>query len=283
MSEIAIVTDSTSDIPRHLAERYGISVVPLTLVHEGVVYRDGIDIHPSQFYSMLAKADKLPTTSQPSPSQFIDVFKPLLESGKQILSFHLSRVLSGTVNSARLAAQQLAPDRIHVVDTGSVSWGLAVQVLEAARLAMQGLSVPAILERIAQLKKHSEVLFTLNTLDYAHKGGRIGKLSSLVGNLLNIKPIARIQDGEYVLIRKVRSIRQAIADMVDFLVDKFGENKVRVAVGHTCSLDYAKMLLEQAIAHLNVVDEPVLFEIGPVIGTYAGPGAVGISVHPVEY
>jgi DegV family protein with EDD domain len=150
VSDIAIVTDSTSDIPRDLAERYGIRVVPLTVVHEGVVYRDGIDLTPEQFYPMLEKAKQLPTTSQPSPSQFMDVFGPLLESGKQILSFHLSKVLSGTVNSAKLAARQLAPDRIHVVDTGSVSFGIAVQAIEAARLAMEGFGVSAILEQVAR-------------------------------------------------------------------------------------------------------------------------------------
>ena len=150
MSDIAIVTDSTSDIPRDLAERYGIRVVPLTVVHEGVVYRDGIDLTPEQFYPMLEKAKQLPTTSQPSPSRFMDVFGPLLESGKQILSFHLSKVLSGTVNSAKLAARQLAPDRIHVVDTGSVSFGIAVQAIEAARLAMEGFGVSAILEQVAR-------------------------------------------------------------------------------------------------------------------------------------
>lgn len=283
MSDIAIVTDSTSDIPRDLAERYGIRVVPLTVVHEGVVYRDGIDLTPEQFYPMLEKAKQLPTTSQPSPSRFMDVFGPLLESGKQILSFHLSKVLSGTVNSAKLAARQLAPDRIHVVDTGSVSFGIAVQAIEAARLAMEGFGVSAILEQVARLKKYSEVLFSLNTLEYAYKGGRIGRFSSLLGSLLNVKPIAYIQDGEYVIVNKARSMKQVVAGMVDFVVDKFGQSKVRVAVGHTQALDYAKMLLEQAMSRLNVSDEPVLFEIGPVVGAYAGPGAVGISVHPVEY
>jgi len=283
VSEIAIVTDSTSDIPRELAEKYGVSVVPLSVVHEGVIYRDGVDLTPEQFYPMLEKAKDLPTTSQPSPSQFIEVFKPLIESGKQVLSFHISRVLSGTANSARLAAEQVAAGRIHVVDSGTVSYGIAAQAIEAARLAMQGLSASAILERISRLKDHTKVLFSLSTLDYAYKGGRIGKISSLLGNLLNIKPIAYIQDGEYVIIRKVRSMKQVIAGMLDFLVDIFGERKVRLAVGHTQALDVAKMLLEQAVELLNVADEPVLFEIGPVVGTYAGPGAVGICVHPVEY
>ncbi|HHT85876.1 MAG: DegV family protein [Bacillota bacterium] len=283
MSGIAVVTDSTSDIPKGLAKQYGISVVPLSVIHEGVVYRDGIDITPEQFYPMLEKADSLPTSSQPSPSQFMDVFKPLIESGKQVLSFHLSRALSSTVDSARLAAQQLAPDRIHVVDTCSISYGIAVQAIEAARLAMEGRAVPAILERIDRLKNRSDVLFSLNALDYLHKGGRIGKVSSLVGNLLNIKPIVHVQDGVYVPIGKVRSMKQAVTGMVDFLANKFGADKVRVGVGHGQAIDFAKMILEQAVSRLNVVEEPVLFDVGPVIGVHTGPGTVGISVHSVTY
>lgn len=283
MSGIAVVTDSTSDIPKGLAKQYGISVAPLSVIHEGVVYRDGIDITPEQFYPMLEKADSLPTSSQPSPSQFMDVFKPLIESGKQVLSFHLSRALSSTVDSARLAAQQLAPDRIHVVDTCSISYGIAVQAIEAARLAMEGRAVPAILERIDRLKNRSDVLFSLNALDYLHKGGRIGKVSSLVGNLLNIKPIVHVQDGVYVPIGKVRSMKQAVTGMVDFLANKFGADKVRVGVGHGQAIDFAKMILEQAVSRLNVVEEPVLFDVGPVIGVHTGPGTVGISVHSVTY
>ena len=283
MSGIAVVTDSTSDIPKGLAKQYGISVVPLSVIHEGVVYRDGIDITPEQFYPMLEKADSLPTSSQPSPSQFMDVFKPLIESGKQVLSFHLSRALSSTVDSARLAAQQLAPDRIHVVDTCSISYGIAVQAIEAARLAMEGRAVPAILERIDRLKNRSDVLFSLNALDYLHKGGRIGKVSSLVGNLLNIKPIVHVQDGVYVPIGKVRSMKQAVTGMVDFLANKFGADKVRVGVGHGQAIDFAKMILEQAVSRLNVVEEPVLFDVGPVIGVHTGPGTVGSSVHSVTY
>ncbi|HHY11787.1 MAG TPA: DegV family protein [Firmicutes bacterium] len=283
MSNIAVVTDSTSDIPRNLAEQYGISVIPLSVIHEGVIYRDGIDLTSEQFYPMLEKAKELPTSSQPSPRQFIDIFKPLVESGKEVLSFHLSKALSSTVDSARLAAEQLAPGRIHIVDTGSISYGIAVQAIEAARLAMAGYAVPAILECMARLKKQSEVLFSLDTLHYLHKGGRIGKVSSLLGNLLNIKPIVHVEDGVYVPIGKVRSIKHAIAGMVDFLAQKFGKNKVLVGVGHGQALDYAKCLIEQVVSRLNIVGEPVLFEVGPVIGVHTGPGTVGISVHPVAY
>ncbi len=283
MSNIAVVTDSTSDIPRTQAEEFGISVIPLSVVHEGVVYRDGIDITPKQFYPMLEKAKELPTSSQPSPKQFLDVYKPLIESGKQILSFHISKGLSSTVDVARLAAKQLAPDRIHVVDTCSISYGIAVQAIEAARLVSQELNVSNILERLSRLKEQSEVLFSLDTLHYLHKGGRIGKVSSLLGNLLNIKPIVRVENGIYVPIGKVRSIKHALSGMVDFLAQKFGRTKVLVGVGHGHAIDYAKCLFELVMSRLNVAEEPVLFEVGPVIGVHTGPGTVGISVRPAAY
>ncbi len=283
MSNIAVVTDSTSDIPKNLAVQYGISVIPLSVIHEGVVYRDGIDLTPEQFYPMLENANELPTSSQPSPRQFIEIFKPLLESGKEILSFHLSKGLSSTVGAARMAAEQLAPDRIHVVDTESISYGIAVQAIEAARLAMQGFTVPSILEKVARLRKQSEVLFSLDTLHYLHKGGRIGKVSSLLGNLLNIKPIVRVENGIYVPIGKVRSIKHALTGMVDFLEKVFGRTKVLVAVGHGKGSKYARWLLDMVLSRLNVVGEPVFFEVGPVIGVHTGPGTVGINVRPLEY
>jgi DegV family protein with EDD domain len=283
VSNIAVVTDSTSDIPRTLAEEFGISVIPLSVVHEGVVYRDGIDITPAQFYPMLEKAKELPTSSQPSPKQFFDMYKPLIESGKEILSFHLSKGLSSTVDAARLAAKQLAPDRIHVVDTRSISYGIAVQAVEAARLVRQGLSVSNILERLSRLKEQSEVLFSLDTLHYLHKGGRIGKVSSLLGNLLNIKPIVRVEDGIYVPIGKVRSIKHALVGMVDYLAEKFGKSKVFVAIGHGQAIEYARSLLDLVMSRLNVAEEPVFFEVGPVIGVHTGPGTVGINVRPVVY
>ncbi len=283
MNNIAVVTDSTSDIPRSLAKEYGISVIPLSVIHEGVIYKDGVDLTSEQFYPMLEAADELPTSSQPSPQEFVDIFKPFLESGKQILSFHLSKVLSSTVDAARIAAEQLGPDRIHIVDTGSISFGIAVQAIEAVRLARAGHAVPAILECVARLKERSEVLFSLNTMHYLHKGGRIGKVSSLLGNLLNIKPIVHVDDGLYVPVGKVRSMKQALSGMIDFLVQKFGKNKVSVAIGHGQALNYAKELLELAVARLNVAGEPGFYEVGPVIGVHTGPGTVGISVRALKY
>ncbi|MFA6655481.1 MAG: DegV family protein, partial [Bacillota bacterium] len=225
---------------------------------------------------------ELPTSSQPSPQEFLDIYKPLIDSGKEILSFHISKGLSGTVDAAKMAASQLAPDRIHVVDTQSISFGIAGQAIEAARLAKEGFSAQEILQKVSEIKDQSEVLFSLDTLYYLERGGRIGKVSSVVGSLLKIKPIVRVEDGIYVPLAKVRSMKQAISGMVEFLQGKFKKNKVSIAVGHGQGLEYAQSLLELALEKLNVKDRPSLFEVGPVIGVHTGPGTVGIYARPAR-
>ncbi|HOK64421.1 MAG TPA: DegV family protein [Bacillota bacterium] len=284
MSDIAVVTDSTSDIGTELAKQLDITVIPLSIIYRGVVYKDGVDLTPSEFYPMLEEAGdgELPTSSQPSPQEFLDIYKPLIDSGKEILSFHISKGLSGTVDAAKMAASQLAPDRIHVVDTQSISFGIAGQAIEAARLAKEGFSAQEILQKVSEIKDQSEVLFSLDTLYYLERGGRIGKVSSVVGSLLKIKPIVRVEDGIYVPLAKVRSMKQAISGMVEFLQGKFKKNKVSIAVGHGQGLEYAQSLLELALEKLNVKDRPSLFEVGPVIGVHTGPGTVGIYARPAR-
>lgn len=284
MSDIAVVTDSTSDIGTELAKQLDITVIPLSIIYRGVVYKDGVDLTPSEFYPMLEEAGdgELPTSSQPSPQEFLDIYKPLIDSGKEILSFHISKGLSGTVDAAKMAASQLAPDRIHVVDTQSISFGIAGQAIEAARLAREGFSAQEILQKVSEIKDQSEVLFSLDTLYYLERGGRIGKVSSVVGSLLKIKPIVRVEDGIYVPLAKVRSMKQAISGMVEFLQGKFKKNRVSIAVGHGQGLEYAQSLLELALEKLNVKDRPSLFEVGPVIGVHTGPGTVGIYARPAR-
>lgn len=284
MSDIAVVTDSTSDIGTELAKQLDITVIPLSIIYRGVVYKDGVDLTPSKFYPMLEEAGdgELPTSSQPSPQEFLDIYKPLIDSGKEILSFHISKGLSGTVDAAKMAASQLAPDRIHVVDTQSISFGIAGQAIEAARLAREGFSAQEILQKVSEIKDQSEVLFSLDTLYYLERGGRIGKVSSVVGSLLKIKPIVRVEDGIYVPLAKVRSMKQAISGMVEFLQGKFKKNRVSIAVGHGQGLEYAQSLLELALEKLNVKDRPSLFEVGPVIGVHTGPGTVGIYARPAR-
>ncbi len=283
MSSTAIVTDSTSDLARHVADEIGVTVIPLYVTHGGKAYQDGIDITPESFYPMLKESSELPKTSQPSPEKFKEVYERLLGTHTSILSFHISGGLSSTVEAAKRAAESLAKDKIHVVDSKFISYGLTFQVQEALRLARDGLGAMDILSRVSRLRDKIELLFTLDTMEYLYKGGRIGRVQSLMGSILGIKPVVRVEDGIYVPAGKSRGLRQAIRGISEFLVSRYRRQKVSIAVGHGQGQEYADILCELAQETLNVAEEPKLFKVGPVIGVHTGPGTVGICVRPIEY
>ncbi len=283
MNNIAIVTDSTSDLSQATAGQQGIAVVPLYVTHQGKAYRDGVDITPDQFYPLLEASTELPKTSQPSPEQFKKLYEGLLQQGKEIISLHISSGLSSTAATAKAAAEALVKDRIHVVDSGFLSYGLAFQALEAARLALEGKPASAIVEAMARLRQKTEMLFTLETLHYLYKGGRIGRVSALMGSIIGIKPIIRVEEGVYVPAGKTRSIKKALSSIVEFLSKTFGRQKVVVAIGHGKGAGYAAMLQEMVSCALNVSGKPLPFEVGPVIGVHTGQGTVGLAVRSLEY
>ena len=283
MPKIAVVTDSTSDLSAQTAAEQGITIVPLLVIHEDRSYLDGVDITSETFYPLLKEGNRLPTTSQPSPHEFEKVYRRLLETADEIVSIHICGGLSATVESARTAASAVAPDRICVLDSGFVSYALALQALEAARLARCGAAVQDISSAVSRLKDKTELVFTLDTLEYLHKGGRIGKVSALMGAVLGIKPVIRMEEGLLVPAGKARSLRSALRSIVDVLSRRFGEQKVIAAVGHGAGAEYASILREMVVAALNVDGDPASFEIGPVVGVHAGPGAVGVAVTPAEH
>ncbi len=199
------------------------------------------------------------------------------------MSFHISGGLSSTVQAAKNAAQSLAADRIHVVDSKFLTYGLAFQVQEAVKLAKEGFGALDIVARVSQLRDRIELLFTLDTMEYLHKGGRIGKVQSLMGSILGIKPIIRVEDGIYVPAGKSRGLKQALNVICEYLANKYRKQKVLVAVGHGKGKEYADILYDMVEKTLNIVGKPSRFEVGPVIGVHTGPGTVGVGVRPVEY
>ncbi len=283
MNKLAIVTDSTSDLDQDSANKSGISIVPLYVTHKGNVYRDAVDITPSTFYPLLQDDDELPKTSQPSPLDFETMYRQLLNSFDEIISVHISSGLSSTVEAARKAAESISPNLIHVVDSKFLTYGMTFQVLEAARLAKEGLSSLNILSRLSHLREKTEMLFTVDTMEYLYRGGRIGKVQSLMGALLGIKPVVRVEDGVYIPNGKGRNLRQSLRSMVEFLGRRFGRQKVIAAVGHGQAAEHAAHLADLVKRTLNVVKDPYRFEVGPVIGVHTGPGTVGVAVRPVEY
>jgi len=277
VSKICIVTDSTADLTPAQAESLGVTVRPLSVVFGDKVYLDGIDIRPETFYSMLASSSTLPTTSQPSPGEFIEVYERLFAKGYDtIISIHLSAALSGTSQAAKQAAEHLGKD-IRVVDSRSISVGVGVQVMAAAEAVKAGKSVDEVLEAIESSRRNHEVLFTLNTLEYLAKGGRIGRAKSLLGSLLNIKPIIRVDDGVYVDVGKARSQKQALDQIVQIFSDLARGRKVkRIAIAVGAATEAGLQLKDKLQAEFGVV--PAFSHVGPVVGVHTGPGTVGAAV-----
>ncbi|MGE5485844.1 MAG: DegV family protein [Ignavibacteriales bacterium] len=278
MAGISVVTDSTSDISPQTAAGENIVVVPLSVLMGGRSYLDGVDITPSQFYPMLEASRELPKTSQVTPEHFISTYKPLLDSGNSVVSVHISGGLSSTVESARAAARSLDPSRIRVVDSRSISYGIGFLALEARRAVREGLGLDAIAERLDRVRKTIEVFFTLDTLEYLHKGGRIGKVAALLGGLLDIKPVIRVEDGIYVPAGKVRTRKQAMESLLQHVKEKAAGRPVRVAVGHGRAAEAASTLREMVKRSLHVCGDVSVFEVGPVIGSHTGPGTLGIAM-----
>lgn len=282
MPRVRIVTDSTSDIPPKLAAENEIEVLPLTVSIDHKEYRDGVDISPGEFYSLQATCKELPKTTQITLAQFRECFESLVRDGFHVIAIHLSSGLSGTVAAASLAARQVQEDRISVVDSKLISWGQTFLALEAAKLARAGLAVSEILARIHELRNHIEVVFTVSTLEYLRKGGRIGRVSAAIGSLLNIKPLIRVDDGIYTSFGKVRTLSQAIEQFVAFTHKKVGNAGLQLAIGHGCAPEAALKLRDAALRTLRPTGDVPVFEVGPAIGVHTGPGTLGMAFYSIQ-
>lgn len=277
MKKIALVTDSTADLTQQLVEQWNIFVMPLKVIFGNRQYLDG-ELTSEKFYSMLAQEVELPTTSQPCPEDFASLYERVLQQHDQLISIHISAGLSGTLNAAHLAAEKFG-GRVHLVDSRSISLGIGQLVLDTARAIKEGLDVQAILARINSVREKMETIFTLDTLEYLHKGGRIGKVQGLLGSLLNIKPVIRVnEEGVYVPCAKTRSRDKALAEIVRTLEQAANGRAVQMlAVAHGAARDAALQLQERLEAVFNV-KAAMFTQVGPVIGVHTGPGTVGASV-----
>lgn len=282
MGQVRVITDSTADIPAELRERLNIEVVPLK-VHFGTeTYKDGVDLSPEAFFDKLASFPSLPTTSQPSPQEFVEVYKRLAAATDAgIVSIHLSSALSGTYQSAVLSASLLEEQAdLAVVDSRSASYGIGTLAVAAAEAAQAGKSKEDIVALVEKLRREMRLYFLVDTLEYLQKGGRIGKAAALVGSLLNIKPILSISDeGEVYSVDKVRGHKKAMARIIELLQADFAGTPIHVTVAHANTLASADELSGLLKQHFEV--KSMLYTtIGSVIGTHAGPGAVAAFVTP---
>ena len=271
--QVHVVTDSTSDIPAHLREELGIEVVPLSINFENETLLDGVDLTPQEYVQRLRSVDKLPSTAQPTVEQFLEAYRKGIDADLDVICITISTGLSGTYNSASLAAEQLDPARIRVIDSQSGATALGWLVVETARAVQGGASLD---EAVAVAERNKgKVYFTalLQTLDYVYKGGRIGKANHLVGSALGIKPILGLENGVVVPLERVRTWKKALNRLVEVAASR--GNLLDVAVVHTDNPDDAQQVLQELKSRFPDANFEMLFT-GTTVSTYAGPGAVGI-------
>jgi DegV family protein with EDD domain len=278
-----IVTDCAADLPAEEREKLGIIEAPLYIQFpEGEV--NSADITPDEFYDRLeAMRPQIPSTAQPSSGIFANIYHKLAETGKQVLSIHISSGLSGTINSARVGAEQIKDKAVQVIDSFTLSGGERFQVLAAALGAKAGWAVENITERLGKIRDNTEVIYTLETLEYLARGGRIGRVQALLGSVLKLKPVICVDhaDGKYSTVAKSRTIPQALDVIGDHLQQTYKEKALWVSVLHGRFADGAEALSKSLNEKLNIKKLEVL-RISPVLGVHTGPGIVGAAVVPME-
>jgi DegV family protein with EDD domain len=281
-ADVAIVTDSTADLDPEDAQARGIDVVPLFVQFGEASYRDVIDLSHDEFYRKLRSLSVLPTTSQPTPAMFEDVFRPHVAAGRPIVCLTIMSSLSGTINAAQLAAKNFPRADIRVIDSGSVAGGLALQAQHASDLARDGAVVEAIVAALAHDAEVGRGFATVPDLTHAVRTGRVSRAQAFLGSLVKILPVLRIDSGAVTEFARVRTYARAIETMIDAgALEANRADGARVCVMHSNAAEEAHSVA--ATLRSRITTTPVLFELleaGPVIGTHAGAGALGVFVIP---
>jgi DegV family protein with EDD domain len=277
---IKIVTDSTAYLPEATVRQHNIHIVPLYVHFGEEAFREGVEISNEEFYARLKEAPVLPTTSQPSAGEFREVFKELTEAGHEIMVLTISSKLSGTWNSAMAAKEMLPEAKICVIDSLSTSIGLQLMVGAAIEAAAAGATCQEIADQIEEIKRKMYVLFVVDTLEYLAKGGRIGNAKAFLGTLLKVKPILILQDGAIEPLEQVRSKHKALNRMLDLAVEYLGDKgpQAKVAITNALVTEEAWAWGQELKARVGCA-EPIVGDLGPVIGTHTGPGVIGVAVY----
>jgi DegV family protein with EDD domain len=279
MSKIAIVTDSTADLSKELYEKYKITAVPLSVIFENEVYIDnGIDITIEEFYIKLKNSKKLPTTTQPSPADFIKTYKKLFEEYESIISIHISKKMSGTLDSAEIAKKELPGKDIEIIDSELTTVGLGLIIKKAGELAIGGATKEDILNNIYDLKSKIHTMFIPYTLEYLKKGGRIGRAKSLIASMLEIKPILTLHLGEVSQYKTTRRWNQAKSEMINSMKDAIKSDKGLIAAVADADLKEDGDEMAEKIKELFSPKELIRAKIGCIVGTHLGP-AVAVTFY----
>jgi DegV family protein with EDD domain len=273
----AIVLDSTSDLLDARERHPNLRVVPLYVLFDGVPLRDHVDIAPAEFYERLGASTTLPTTSQPTPDDFLACYRELRDAGyERIWSLHVSAKLSGTFESARRAAEELGGAVVRVVDTGTASLACALLAEAIERRLERGTTDVELDELVERFRRTNRVVFTCATLEYLQKGGRIGKAQALAGSLLNVKPILEIRDGVVEPVGRVRGRQKALEEFARlFTEDTEDRDGLHTAIAHANAPEWVEVLTDMVAKTRPHATVDLIQLLGAVVGTHAGPGAVG--------
>lgn len=279
MARIAILTDSTASIPDDWKENYGIHTIPLKLHWEEQTLLDGQDITPTEFYQRVVNSTTIPTTSQPSPQDFLNKFETLMQEYDGILVLPLSSGISGTYSSAVTAVESFNKIPVTVVDSGTTGGALGFVALAAARAAAQGAGLAEVKQAALTVMQSLHLYFVVDTLTYLHRGGRIGGAARFFGTALSIKPILTINgDGKINSLEQVRTKQKAMERLIGITQENSNGYPIHLGVLHANALQAAQALREQLLGCLSCKEEYV-FEISPVIGAHVGPGTVGVACY----
>jgi DegV family protein with EDD domain len=279
MSKIAVVTDSTTYMPPELVKNHNISIAPQVLIWGDKTYRDGVDIQSGEFFTRLKTTKVMPTTSQVAVVSFQEIFQDLVDKGYEVLALLVSSKLSGTVQSAVQARDLMGSsrDKVNIVDSQSVAMALGFQALAVARAIEAGASLQEAIALAERSHEYTGVFFAVDTLEFLHRGGRIGGAQRFIGSALNLKPILAIQDGRVEGIERIRAKSKAQDRVLELCVEKVNRRSpVRLATLHADAAEDAKALLIRAEQALNPI-ESIFTEVSPTVGIHAGPGTVGLA------
>lgn len=279
MSKIALVTDSTAWLPKELLAQYNITVAPQILIWGEQILNDGVDIQPQEFYARIKTSKVMPTTSQVSIVTMQTIFSGLLEKGFEALGIFISSKLSGTIQSAMQGREALGAgqDKVHVLDSQSTAMAMGFQVLAAARAVADGASVADAKAVAEKAREHSGVYFAVDTLEFLHRGGRIGGAQRFIGTALNMKPVLALVDGRVEAVERIRTKSKAIDRVFELVAEKAkGQSPIHLASLHANAPEEARALLDRASKELGAT-ESIFTEVSPVVGNHAGPGTVGLA------
>lgn len=279
MSKVALVTDSTAYIPDDLVKAYSLTVTPQVLIWGEETFEDGIDIKPTEFYSRLKNAKVMPTTSQVSIVNMQKAFTSLIEQGYDVLGIFISNKLSGTLQSAQQALEALGPaaKKVAIIDSHATAMAMGFQVLTVARAAADGANLVDCLDLAQKAREHTGVYFAVDTLEFLHRGGRIGGAQRFLGSALNLKPILMLHEGRIEPVDRVRTRGKALERLIELVSEQVkGKTPIRLATLHANASQEAREVLDKASRELGAV-ESVYSEVSPVIGTHSGPGTIGLA------